>query len=58
MKKVTLEIENSFERKTVSLDEELSVGRTSAAHLVISDAGLSRVNSTFFSRRRRRFNRR
>jgi pSer/pThr/pTyr-binding forkhead associated (FHA) protein len=48
MKKVTLEIENSFERKTVSLDEELSVGRTRAAHLVISDAGLSRVNSTFF----------
>lgn len=48
MKKVTLEIENSFERKTVALDEELSVGRTDAAHLVISDAGLSRVNSTFF----------
>lgn len=48
MKKVTLTIENPFERKTVALDEELSVGRTDAAHVVIGDGGLSRVNSTFF----------
>jgi pSer/pThr/pTyr-binding forkhead associated (FHA) protein len=48
MNKVTLEIENSFERKTVTLEEELSVGRTGAAQLIISDAGLSRVNTTFF----------
>lgn len=48
MKKVTLEIVNSYERRTVVLEEELTVGRTSAAQLVIADAGLSRLNTTFF----------
>jgi pSer/pThr/pTyr-binding forkhead associated (FHA) protein len=48
MKKVTLEIETSYERKSVALEEELSVGRTGEAQLIIGDAGLSRVNTTFF----------
>lgn len=48
MKKVTLAIENHNESKTVELDGELSIGRTDAARLILDDAGLSRVNTTFF----------
>lgn len=48
MKKVTLYIATAQEEKTVSLEEELSLGRTDQARLVLPDAGLSRVNTTFF----------
>lgn len=48
MKKVTLYIENYDGAKAVSLDEELSIGRTNAAGVQLGDAGLSRVNTTFF----------
>lgn len=48
MKKVTLKIETRDDFKTVSLDEEISIGRTDAANIVLDDVGLSRVNTTFF----------
>lgn len=48
MKKVTLYIENSNESKTISLDEELTIGRTDQSQLVVSDSGLSRLNTTIF----------
>jgi pSer/pThr/pTyr-binding forkhead associated (FHA) protein len=48
MEKVTLYIETYDGAKTVTLDEELSIGRTDAANIVLGDAGLSRVNTTFF----------
>ncbi len=48
MKPVTLQIESAYESKTVSLDEELSIGRTAQASLQLNDEGLSRVNTTIF----------
>lgn len=48
MKKVTLNIENFNESRSVTLDEELSIGRTSLAQVVLNDEGLSRVNTTIF----------
>ena len=45
---VKLFIENANESKTVELDEELTIGRTPAAQLVLDDSGLSRVNTIFF----------
>jgi len=48
MKKVTLHIETLGETKTVTLEEETSFGRTDAANIALGDAGLSRVNTTFF----------
>jgi len=48
MKKVTLFIETLGETKTVTLEEETSIGRTDAANIALGDAGLSRVNTTFF----------
>jgi pSer/pThr/pTyr-binding forkhead associated (FHA) protein len=48
MKKVTLRIENPFEREIVALEDEISIGRTDAARVVLSDTGLSRRNTTFF----------
>jgi pSer/pThr/pTyr-binding forkhead associated (FHA) protein len=48
MQKVTLRIENPFESKTATLDEELSIGRTDLSSVVLSDGGLSRKNTTFF----------
>ena len=48
MKKITLRIENPFERETVSLEDEISIGRTDASRIVLSDTGLSRKNTTFF----------
>ncbi len=45
---VTLFIENANESKIVELGEELTIGRTPAAQLVLDDSGLSRVNTTFF----------
>ncbi len=48
MTKVTLEISTSYERETISLDDEVSVGRTAQADIVLDDPGLSGLNTTFF----------
>ncbi len=48
MKPVTLKIESAYESRTVSLDEELSIGRTTQATVQLNDEGLSRVNTTIF----------
>ena len=48
MKKITLRIENPFERESVVLEDEISIGRTDASRIVLSDTGLSRKNTTFF----------
>lgn len=48
MKTVTLYIQSYDEAKTVRLDEEISIGRTNAAQIVLGDGGLSRLNTTFF----------
>lgn len=45
---VKLSIENANESKAVEIDNELTIGRTPAAQLVLDDSGLSRVNTTFF----------
>lgn len=46
--KVTLYIENQRQSEVVEVDNELTIGRTPAAQLVLDDEGLSRVNTTFF----------
>lgn len=46
--KVTLLIENANESKTIELGDELTIGRTPDAQLVLDDSGLSRVNTAFF----------
>jgi FOG: FHA domain len=43
-----LEITGPYESKTVTVDGELSIGRTDQANVAIDDTGLSRVNTTFF----------
>ena len=48
MKTVTLHIETYDGRRAVNLDEEITVGRTDAAQIVLGDGGLSRLNTTFF----------
>ncbi len=48
MKKVKFKIETRDDSRTVSLEDELSIGRTDAADIVLDDIGLSRVNTTFF----------
>jgi hypothetical protein len=48
MKKITLRIENPFESKSVALEDEVTLGRTDASQVVLSDSGLSRKNTTFF----------
>jgi pSer/pThr/pTyr-binding forkhead associated (FHA) protein len=48
MKNVTLYIENHDGIKTVSLEDETSVGRTDSAKIVLGDSGLSRLNTSFF----------
>lgn len=48
MKKVTLHINNENESHIVELVDELSIGRSDAARLVLNDAGLSRLNTTIF----------
>jgi pSer/pThr/pTyr-binding forkhead associated (FHA) protein len=48
MKTVTLYIESYDSTKTVALNEEISIGRTDAAQIVLGDGGLSRLNTTFF----------
>ncbi len=48
MKKVTLQIETAYDRETITLDREITIGRTDAADVVLDDPGLSRVNTTIF----------
>ena len=48
MTKVTLHIENSFEQRDFELGDEVSIGRTDASRLVLSDSGLSRRNTSIF----------
>jgi hypothetical protein len=48
MQIVTLYIETYGGEKTVRLDEEVTIGRTDAAQIVLGDTGLSRLNTTFF----------
>ena len=48
MKKVYLNIKSADETREVTLDDELSIGRTPQAKLVLPDSGLSRVNTTIF----------
>lgn len=47
MKKITLQIESSGENQIIVLKDEVSIGRTNQADIVLNDSGLSRVNSTF-----------
>jgi pSer/pThr/pTyr-binding forkhead associated (FHA) protein len=48
MKKVTLQIETRSESRSIELEDEISIGRTDSADVVLDDIGLSRVNTTFF----------
>ncbi|NNE68042.1 MAG: FHA domain-containing protein [Pyrinomonadaceae bacterium] len=48
MQPVSLKIESAYETKTVLLEDEVSIGRTPQADIVLEDPGLSRVNTTIF----------
>ncbi|HYJ90905.1 MAG TPA: DUF5715 family protein [Pyrinomonadaceae bacterium] len=48
MIKVTLHIENSYDRRDFELEDEVTIGRSDASDLVLSDQGLSRRNTTVF----------
>jgi len=48
MDQVTLHIENSSGRQDYELGQEVTIGRTNASTLVLSDSGLSRRNTTIF----------
>ena len=48
MTKVTLHIENSYDRLDFELEDEVTIGRSDASTLVLSDQGLSRRNTTVF----------
>ena len=48
MEKVLLKIESGYESRDVELGDELTIGRSSDADLMLDDPGLSRVNTTFF----------
>lgn len=45
---VQLHITGPYETKTIEVADEVSIGRTDKASVVIDDAGLSRLNTTFF----------
>ena len=44
----TLQITGPFGSKTVTVETELSIGRTEQATVALDDSGLSRINTTFF----------
>jgi hypothetical protein len=44
----TLHITGPFGSKTVTVETELSIGRTGLATVALDDSGLSRINTTFF----------
>ena len=46
--KVTLHIESAYDRRDVTVDNEVSIGRSDLSDIVLDDAGLSRKNTTFF----------
>ncbi len=48
MKSVVLHIEAPDGTRNISLDDELTIGRTDPSQLVLGDSGLSRKNTTFF----------
>lgn len=48
MQEIVLRIKTPSEDKTVTLEDELSVGRTDLSQIALDDAGLSRKNTTFF----------
>lgn len=48
MKKVVLHIDSEGEHREVTLKDEISIGRTDSAQIVLPDSGLSRVNTTIF----------
>jgi len=48
MLKVTLHIQNPYERRDFDLGDEVTIGRTDVSGLVVSDSGLSRRNTTIF----------
>jgi hypothetical protein len=48
MKKVILKIESIYDSETITLKEEVSIGRTNLADVVLDDAGLSSINTTIF----------
>ena len=48
MQKINLHIQSAYQTKTIALEDEISIGRTSLSRIVLSDAGLSRLNTSFF----------
>jgi len=44
----TLHITGPFGSKTVTVETELTIGRTEQASIALDDSGLSRINTTFF----------
>jgi len=48
MKKVTLKIESGYIRESISLDDEITIGRAAPADLVLEDVGLSQINTAIF----------
>jgi len=48
MIQVTLQIENPYERQDYELGQDVTIGRSDASNLVLSDQGLSRRNTTIF----------
>lgn len=48
MKEVILHIETRDGVQQVQLEDEISIGRTELADVILDDVGLSRVNTTFF----------
>ena len=48
MKRVTLHIQSGYDKRSIDVADELSIGRTDASDLVLDDSGLSRKNTTIF----------
>src|SRR5215468_2971163 len=48
MKKVTLQILSSYDRRSIDVGDEITIGRTDASDVVLEDSGLSRRNTTIF----------
>jgi pSer/pThr/pTyr-binding forkhead associated (FHA) protein len=48
MRKVLIHIDGPDGKQSVSLEDELTIGRTSLSNVVVNDEGLSRKNTTFF----------
>jgi hypothetical protein len=46
--KVSLQIESGYDKRDIAVDNEISLGRSDAADIVLGDQGLSRKNTSFF----------